>query len=102
MHSKYQDLVPKQIDEDDPSFERPDEEEIQDNTEKTRMALEKLVSGKVAAAMPVRAAEKQAPAQYIRYSDYFICIFYLQWPQASKVHPVPEGLCNGLVSVQHA
>ena len=30
------------------------------------MALEKLVQGKISAAMPVRAAEKQAPAQYIR------------------------------------
>lgn len=38
-------------------------------TEKTRVALEKSVSQKVAAAMPVRAADKLAPAQYIRY-DY--------------------------------
>lgn len=66
VHSKFQDLVPKEIDEDDPSFERPDDEAILDTTEKTRQALEKLVSGKIAAAMPVRAAEKQAPAQYIR------------------------------------
>lgn len=36
-------------------------------TEKTRAALEKSVSQKVAAAMPVRAADKLAPAQYIRY-----------------------------------
>lgn len=35
-------------------------------TEKTRQALDKLVSQKIAAAMPVRAADKQAPAQYIR------------------------------------
>lgn len=35
-------------------------------TEKTRAALEKSVSQKVAAAMPVRAADKLAPAQYIR------------------------------------
>ena len=69
MHSKFQDLVPKQIDEDDPSFERPDEEAIQDSTEKTRLALEKLVSGKISAAMPVKAAEKQAPVQYIRYHN---------------------------------
>ena len=69
VHSKFQDLLPKQIDDDDPSFERPDEEYIKDNTEKTRLALEKLVSGKIAAAMPVKAAEKQAPAQYIR-SDF--------------------------------
>ncbi len=37
-------------------------------TEKTRKALEMLVSAKVQAAMPVKAAEKQAPAQYIRYT----------------------------------
>lgn len=36
-------------------------------TEKTRAALEKSVSQKIAAAMPVRAADKLAPAQYIRY-----------------------------------
>lgn len=31
------------------------------------MALEKLTNKKISAAMPVRAAEKNAPAQYIRY-----------------------------------
>ena len=35
-------------------------------TEDTRAALEKLVQSKISAAQPVRAAEKQAPAQYIR------------------------------------
>ncbi len=38
------------------------------STEKTRKALEALVSAKVAAAMPVKAAEKTGPAQYIRYT----------------------------------
>merc|ERR1712088_333833 len=37
-------------------------------TEKTRQALEKLTSSKISAAMPVRAADKQEPAQYIRYT----------------------------------
>ena len=36
-------------------------------TEDTRAALEKLVQSKISAAQPVRAAEKLAPAQYIRY-----------------------------------
>lgn len=40
----------------------------QQTTEETRQALEKLVQGKVSAALPVRAAEKQQPAQYIRYT----------------------------------
>ncbi|KAL7992591.1 hypothetical protein Chor_016847 [Crotalus horridus] len=36
--------------------------------DKTRVALEKSVSQKIAAAMPVRAADKLGPAQYIRYT----------------------------------
>lgn len=53
---------------DDPDLQRPDEEAIKEITEKTRVALEKSVSQKVAAAMPVRAADELAPAQYIRYT----------------------------------
>ncbi|KAE8586118.1 hypothetical protein XENTR_v10021558 [Xenopus tropicalis] len=69
IFSKYTDLVPKEVmDEDDPELQRPDEETIKELTEKTRQALEKSVSQKIAAAMPVRAADKLAPAQYIRYT----------------------------------
>ena len=68
VHSKFQDLVPKTMQDDDPELQKPDDEEIMDNTEKTRLALEKLVQGKISAAMPVRCADKQAPAQYIRYT----------------------------------
>ncbi|XP_069494013.1 SNW domain-containing protein 1 isoform X1 [Ambystoma mexicanum] len=69
IFSKYTDLVPKEVmDEDDPDLVRPDEEAVRELTEKTRLALEKSVSQKVAAAMPVRAADKLAPAQYIRYT----------------------------------
>ncbi|NXG69539.1 SNW1 protein, partial [Baryphthengus martii] len=69
IYSKYTDLVPKEVmNMDDPELQRPDEETIREITEKTRAALEKSVSQKVAAAMPVRAADKLAPAQYIRYT----------------------------------
>ncbi|XP_004624774.1 SNW domain-containing protein 1 [Octodon degus] len=69
IYSKYTDLVPKEVmNTDDPDLQRPDEEAIKEITEKTRVALEKSVSQKVAAAMPVRAADKLAPAQYIRYT----------------------------------
>ncbi|XP_041354026.1 SNW domain-containing protein 1-like [Gigantopelta aegis] len=68
IHSRPGDLVPKMIDEDDPDLQRPDEEAIEDTTEKTREALSKLVSSQISAAMPVRHAEKQNPAQYIRYT----------------------------------
>ena len=66
IHSKFQDLVPKTMQDDDPELEKPDEETIKETTEKTREALEKLVQSKISAAMPVRHAEKQAPTQYIR------------------------------------
>ncbi|NWS69110.1 SNW1 protein, partial [Crotophaga sulcirostris] len=69
IYSKYTDLVPKEVmNVDDPELQRPDEETIREITEKTRAALEKSVSQKIAAAMPVRAADKPAPAQYIRYT----------------------------------
>ncbi|XP_060002198.1 SNW domain-containing protein 1-like [Lagenorhynchus albirostris] len=70
IYSKYTDLVPKEVmSADDPDLQRPDEEAIREITEKTRVALEKSVSQKVAAAMPVRAAaDKLAAPQYIRYT----------------------------------
>ncbi|XP_028808877.1 SNW domain-containing protein 1 [Denticeps clupeoides] len=69
IYSKYTDLLPKEVlNEDAPELQRPDDEAVEELTEKTRSALSKLVSQKIAAAMPVRAADKQAPAQYIRYT----------------------------------
>lgn len=69
VYSNINQLLPAEVlSEDAPELQRPDEEEINDVTEKTRLALEKLTNQKISAAMPVRAAEKQAPAQYIRYT----------------------------------
>lgn len=54
------DLLPSEIaNEDDPSLQRPDTDDVQDTIEKTRQALEKLTNSKISAAMPVRAAPKQ-------------------------------------------
>jgi hypothetical protein len=66
VYSKFTDLLPKEITNDE-DVQRPDEDAIRESTEKTRAALEKLTATKVSAALPVRAAEKVAPAQYIRY-----------------------------------
>ena len=50
-----------------------------------RAALEKKTAGMVSAALPVRAAEKLAPAQYIRYTpsqqvkNVFIEIFRMSF-----------------------
>uniref|UniRef100_A0A3Q3VJS3 SNW domain-containing protein 1 n=1 Tax=Mola mola TaxID=94237 RepID=A0A3Q3VJS3_MOLML len=69
IFSKYTDLLPKEVLNDDTAeLQKPDEEAVKELTEKTRAALDKQVSQKIAAAMPVRAADKQAPAQYIRYT----------------------------------
>ncbi|CAG9789983.1 unnamed protein product [Diatraea saccharalis] len=69
IYSKLTDLLPSEVlAEDDPSLQKPDEDEIQDITEKTKLALEKLTNAKISAAMPVKAAPKAAPAQYIRYT----------------------------------
>ncbi|GMT09499.1 hypothetical protein PFISCL1PPCAC_796 [Pristionchus fissidentatus] len=68
VYSKLADMKAKIIDEDDESFQRPDEEQVRDITEATRLALEKITRGKVESALPVRHAEKQAPAQFVRYT----------------------------------
>ncbi|XP_013783149.1 SNW domain-containing protein 1-like [Limulus polyphemus] len=69
LYHKYQDLLPSEItNECDPELQKPSEKEVEETTESTRQALEKLTSSKISAAMPVRAAEKTAPAQYIRYT----------------------------------
>lgn len=68
VYSNINQLLPAEVlSEDAQELQRPSEEEINDITESTRKALEKLTNQKIAAAMPVRAAEKQGAAQYIRY-----------------------------------
>lgn len=52
----------------DASLEKPSEEEIQETAERTKLALEKITNSKIAAAMPVRCADKTGPAQFIRYT----------------------------------
>ncbi|KYN08547.1 Puff-specific protein Bx42, partial [Cyphomyrmex costatus] len=69
VYSKLSDLLPSEItNEEDPTLQRPLDDEIDELTDKTKKALEKITRSKITAAMPVRCAEKQAPAQYIRYT----------------------------------
>ncbi|VEL08681.1 unnamed protein product, partial [Protopolystoma xenopodis] len=68
IHSKFSDLLPKIVEDDDPELSKPDADTIAEITEKTKKALEALVEQKVAAAAPARRAEKTAPAEYIRYT----------------------------------
>lgn len=68
VHSSLQAMVAREERPSDPELALPEEEEVEKVTEETRLALEKLTNKKISAAMPVRAAEKTAPAQYIRYT----------------------------------
>lgn len=69
VYSNLSQLLPAEVlSEDAELLQRPDEESIAETTEATRKALEKLTNAKISAAMPVRCAEKGAPAQYIRYT----------------------------------
>lgn len=69
VHSRFQDLVPVHLkDEGDPDLEKPSEEDIEETTRKTREALEKEVTTRIAAAQPTQVAQKPQAAQYIRYT----------------------------------
>lgn len=69
VYSNISQLLPAEVlAEDDPELLKPDEETVAETTEATRRALEKLTSAKIAASLPVRAAAKAAPAQFIRYT----------------------------------
>ena len=69
IYSKLSDLIPVEVmSEHDPSLEKPDAEDVEELTESTRQALMKITNSKIAAAMPARCAEKQAPSQFIRYT----------------------------------
>lgn len=69
VYSNINQLLPAEVlSEDAEELQKPDEDTLAETTEATRKALEKLTNQKIAAAMPVRHAEKTAPAQYIRYT----------------------------------
>jgi len=71
VHASFKDLIPlrQRADIGEISLERPSDEEVKATAERTRAALEVLVSGAVAAQKPksVRVNEKRE-AQYVRYT----------------------------------
>ena len=72
IQSQFKDLVPlaqrKDLDEEQRSMERPSEEEVAATTEKTRLALEKLVNGKIKAAQPKNVPETGGKSHFVRYT----------------------------------
>src|SRR2546423_6913215 len=71
VHSSFKDLIPlrQRADAGDLSLERPSQEEVAAATEKTKLALEKLVNGAVAAQKPKNVKDgKRAEPTYVRYT----------------------------------
>lgn len=71
IHSSFKDLIPlrQRADAGDLSLDRPSQEEVEATAQKTRLALEKLVSGAVAAQKPknVKGGNREEPT-YVRYT----------------------------------
>lgn len=69
VYSHISQLLPADImADDDDALKRPDDETVAEVTEATKRALEKITNQKISASLPVRAVEKAAPAQFIRYT----------------------------------
>lgn len=70
VFSQHKDLVPMDIHEGDPALDRPSEEQIQENLDKTRNALMKIVSGKSASdAQKLHSmTHGKAEPQFVRYT----------------------------------
>lgn len=71
IHSSFKDLIPlrQQANAGDISLDRPTEEEVADTAERTKAALDKLVSGAVAAQKPknVKGGRRDDPT-FVRYT----------------------------------
>jgi SNW domain-containing protein 1 len=71
IHSSFKDLIPlrQRADAGDINLDRPTQEEAQATAERTKQALEKLVSGAVAAQRPknVKGVSREEPT-YVRYT----------------------------------
>lgn len=66
IYTRLADMKPKMLEEEDESFQKPDEETIAQQTEATRLALEKITSTKVWFYRFVR-------------TDFLKCIHIMQW-----------------------
>lgn len=66
VHSTAKDLMPADVtDQDD--WSRPDEKTVQETTDRTREALEKITQGRISANQPKNAVEKSGDPQLIKY-----------------------------------
>jgi len=91
IHSRFDQVVAKQVKaNDDPDLMRPDTEKMMEIAEKTRAALELEVNTKIAAAQPTQVAQKQGPAQYIRYTPSQAGVMYNSGSKQRVIRMVEE------------
>lgn len=70
VQATFKDTVPMGLrtDVEQSEMDRPSEEDVASTTEKTRMALEKLVSGKITAAQPKNVPNTGDKSSFVRYT----------------------------------
>lgn len=68
-HSKISDLMPQELTtENDPSLMRPGKDEVDETTERTKLALLGFANETFGSAKPIKEIQKRTSAQYIRYT----------------------------------
>ena len=68
VHSQHKDLVPKLQDLVGGDLKRPDEEEAEETTERTRKILDKIVAVRLSAAQPKNVAGRANEPTFIKYT----------------------------------
>ncbi|KAG8806786.1 mRNA splicing protein, partial [Serendipita sp. 399] len=72
VQSQFKDLVPlahrKDLDEEAKTMDRPSADEIEATTERTRLALERLVNTKIKAAQPKNVPERGGNSSFVKYT----------------------------------
>lgn len=68
IYSKLSDLQPKPIDDEDPAFARPSEDDLQETTDRTREALQGLVHQRTSAARGSTHVDKGSGPAFLRYT----------------------------------
>jgi len=72
IQSQFKDLVPlahrRDLSDEAKAMERPSEEEVMETAERTRQALEKMVTGKIKTAQPKNVPGAQGKTNFIRYT----------------------------------
>lgn len=70
VQTSFKDLIPlrQRADSGEVSLERPDKEAVKETTDKTKAAIDKILSGKIESSKPRSVAKPPGDATYVRYT----------------------------------